>query len=447
MYCSTRRRKDIYDQEDILDPNETFTVPSSHSPSSKYQQALRGYTGFIPQVIPPTKATTSRSRSGGLDVDVRDPSSYDRVTRGDRPASGGIESWDERLSPSYRRVMIRGYSGHLNQTLDVCGRPLIPSIQQQKQTQQQRQQQEEQEWGEEEEGAEVQEDAHRRRPSSAAATQSQRGGGGTYFPSPTSHHRPSITHISTTVHPSSHTITHSPFPDTMTPQQTQTLPTQQTQLPSSPFFSHQHRPSSASASSSSHGDAGGGHGRDGRGHGRDGDGGGDGRGRDGDGRGRDGDGRGRDGDGRGRDGDGRGRDGDGRGSGDERRPSSTSSHLHHIHPPPPLSSSSSNLDLKKIEQSFLGSSFTNFRTYGRGMELEERYTNAIRTLFHRHQQTQAMLLRMIQCKLSENINTFAEQYCRSKKIFEYFDLDARYEMRERRGRGRGEVLLPPFTLL
>jgi Ca2+-binding EF-hand superfamily protein len=88
----------------------------------------------------------------------------------------------------------------------------------------------------------------------------------------------------------------------------------------------------------------------------------------------------------------------------------------------------------QVEQSTLGSGFTNFRTYGKHMELEERYSNAIQKLFQRGQTSQ-MLLRMIQCKLSENVSTFAQQYCRSRKIFEYFDLDGsgtldEYEFRQ-----------------
>lgn len=76
----------------------------------------------------------------------------------------------------------------------------------------------------------------------------------------------------------------------------------------------------------------------------------------------------------------------------------------------------------KVEQSTLGSSFTNFRTYGQHMELEERYNTAIQQLWKRGQ-TQQMLLRLVQSKLSERVNSYAHQMVRARKIFEYFDLD------------------------
>lgn len=76
----------------------------------------------------------------------------------------------------------------------------------------------------------------------------------------------------------------------------------------------------------------------------------------------------------------------------------------------------------KVEQSTLGSSFTNFRSYGQHMELEERYTNAIQQLWKRGQ-TPQMLLRIVQSKLSERVNSYAHQRVRARKIFEYFDLD------------------------
>ena len=195
MYCSTRRRKDIYDEDDFPQDNEKFTIPSNKDPNSKYSVALKGYTGFIPRVTP----------------------------------KNDIEE------VPYHRVMIRGYSGHLNNTYEVCGTPLIPSLEKQEEKLAER------------------------------------------------------------------TLQNSSSPNSMS-----------------------------------------------------------------------------------------------------RNINSTQLH---------------------VEQSALGSSFTNFRTYGKHMELEERYHNAIQKLWKRGQ-TQQMLLRMVQCKLSENVSTYTQQYCRSRKIYEYFDLDS-----------------------
>lgn len=195
MHCSTRRRRDIYDEEDIIDSEEKLAIPSNSDPNTKYNLALRGYTGFVPRIVP-----------------------------------------KDEIEEPYRRVMIRGYSGHLNNTQDICGSPLIPSL-------------------------------HKQEEKLAERT--------------------------------------------------------------------------LEASNTS--------------------------------------------------------------------PSNTSTR-----------NATGQL---QVEQSALGSSFTNFRTYGKHMELEERYHNAIQKLWKRGQ-TQQMLLRMIQCKLSENVSTFAQQYCRSRKIYEYFDLDS-----------------------
>mmetsp|Transcript_5234 Transcript_5234/g.5356 ORF Transcript_5234/g.5356 Transcript_5234/m.5356 type:complete len:285 (-) Transcript_5234:291-1145(-) len=194
MYCSTRRRRDIYDEEDILNEDEKLHIPSNSDPNSKYSNALRGYTGFIPRTIP-----------------------------------------EDEIEKPYHRIMIRGYSGHLNNIQEVCGTPLIPSIEKQQEKLAER----------------------TTRDSTSPNTTMSRNATG--------------------------------------------------QL--------------------------------------------------------------------------------------------------------------------QVEQSALGSSFTNFRTYGKHMELEERYHNAIQKLWKRGQ-TQQMLLRMVQCKLSENVSTFAQQYCRSRKIYEYFDLDS-----------------------
>jgi hypothetical protein len=350
MYCSTRRRKDCYDSspEELLDPNEIFTIPSHLSKTSKYQQALRGYTGFIPHTVPATISDyeTDREASPGAGSGSG--------------SGGGSENYNERLSPSYRRVMIRGYSGHLHQTSDVCGRPLIPSVDQQKQ-QLVRQQDERSHsgYGDDDFGREEEEKVPQGRPSSAS-----------HFPSPTSHHqrRPVINTSSPSLSPSptNRPSSPSPFSSHLPPsvQHHNTHPA--ATPPISPLF----RPNSATSSRGGGGGTG----------------------------------------------------GTGAVSGGASAAVSASGAAPH-HGSPLHLSSSADLSHKKIEQSFLGSSFTNFRTYGQHMELEERYSNAIQKLYHRHQQTQPMLLRLIQSKLSEHVHSFSHQYCRSKKIFEYFDLD------------------------
>lgn len=70
-----------------------------------------------------------------------------------------------------------------------------------------------------------------------------------------------------------------------------------------------------------------------------------------------------------------------------------------------------------------GQDMTNFRSYGKNMELEERYNDSIKQLWKRHQQTQQMLLRMVQSKLSSRVNSYATQAVRTRAIFEYFDMD------------------------
>ena len=69
-----------------------------------------------------------------------------------------------------------------------------------------------------------------------------------------------------------------------------------------------------------------------------------------------------------------------------------------------------------------GADMTNFRSYGKNMELEERYNDSIKQLWKRHQQTQQMLLRMVQSKLSSRVNSYATQSVRTRAIFEYFDM-------------------------
>lgn len=57
------------------------------------------------------------------------------------------------------------------------------------------------------------------------------------------------------------------------------------------------------------------------------------------------------------------------------------------------------------------------------MDIEERYALAVELLRKEHNQTQEILLRILQSKLSEKINSYAQQTIRTRKLFESFDKD------------------------
>lgn len=61
-----------------------------------------------------------------------------------------------------------------------------------------------------------------------------------------------------------------------------------------------------------------------------------------------------------------------------------------------------------------------FRQLSKNMDLRERYTIAIETLLDRDQ-TQNMLLKIVQAKLSERVNSYAEQKQHIRLLFEGFD--------------------------
>lgn len=54
------------------------------------------------------------------------------------------------------------------------------------------------------------------------------------------------------------------------------------------------------------------------------------------------------------------------------------------------------------------------------MDTEERYSTAAQQLLERGQ-TQEMLLRIVQAKMSERVNSYALQLIRTRKLFEAFD--------------------------
>lgn len=65
---------------------------------------------------------------------------------------------------------------------------------------------------------------------------------------------------------------------------------------------------------------------------------------------------------------------------------------------------------------------THFRTYAKHVDLVERYNTAVEQLLERGQ-TQEMLLRILQTKMSERIHSYASQVIRARKVFEAFDVN------------------------
>lgn len=64
----------------------------------------------------------------------------------------------------------------------------------------------------------------------------------------------------------------------------------------------------------------------------------------------------------------------------------------------------------------------NFRGFAKHMDTLERYAAAVQNLNERGQ-SQDMLLRIVQMKMSERVNSYALQLIRTRKIFESFDLN------------------------
>lgn len=64
----------------------------------------------------------------------------------------------------------------------------------------------------------------------------------------------------------------------------------------------------------------------------------------------------------------------------------------------------------------------NFRAFAKHMDILERYAIAVAALQARGQ-TQEMLLRLVQAKMSERVNSYALQLIRTRKLFEAFDIN------------------------
>lgn len=64
----------------------------------------------------------------------------------------------------------------------------------------------------------------------------------------------------------------------------------------------------------------------------------------------------------------------------------------------------------------------NFRVFAKHMDILERYSTAVQALLERGQ-TQEMLLRIVQAKMSERVNSYSQQLIRTRKLFEAFDLN------------------------
>jgi len=65
---------------------------------------------------------------------------------------------------------------------------------------------------------------------------------------------------------------------------------------------------------------------------------------------------------------------------------------------------------------------TTFRTIAKNMDLHERYNTAIEALEARGQ-TQSMLLKIVQARLSQRVSSYAEQKIQIRLLFEAFDFN------------------------
>lgn len=69
-----------------------------------------------------------------------------------------------------------------------------------------------------------------------------------------------------------------------------------------------------------------------------------------------------------------------------------------------------------------GGAVANFRAYARQLDMLERYNQATQQLLERGQ-SQEQLLRIVQSKLSERVNSYAWQQIRTRKLFEANDVN------------------------
>lgn len=63
-----------------------------------------------------------------------------------------------------------------------------------------------------------------------------------------------------------------------------------------------------------------------------------------------------------------------------------------------------------------------FRMYAKHMDIIERYSDAVKAIMERGQ-SQALLLRIVQAKMSERVQSYSDQVIRTRKMFEGFDFN------------------------
>lgn len=64
----------------------------------------------------------------------------------------------------------------------------------------------------------------------------------------------------------------------------------------------------------------------------------------------------------------------------------------------------------------------NFRSFAKHMDIMERYATAVQHLLKRGQ-SQEMLLRIVQAKMSERVNSFSQQLIHTRRLFESHDMN------------------------
>lgn len=64
-----------------------------------------------------------------------------------------------------------------------------------------------------------------------------------------------------------------------------------------------------------------------------------------------------------------------------------------------------------------------FRNFSIHLDIEERYEKAVHLLKREKNQTQEQLLNILQAKLSDQLQSYAQQTIRTRKLFEFYDTD------------------------